>query len=103
MIRHTVHLKFQTSASDEQKRDIFQKLSDLQGLIPGIEGFRQTSNVSVEAPLVRGFLDVFWFDFVDAPARDTYLDHPEHLKVAEAIIPLLEGGIEGAFVCDVEL
>jgi hypothetical protein len=43
--------------------------------------------VSIEAPLVRGFVDLFWFDFRDESVRDAELD----------------GGTEGLFVCDIEL
>lgn len=42
--------------------------------------------------------------FNDAQARDTYLDHPEHKRIAaEVLIPMLEDGINSVIVADYEL
>ncbi|WP_062267169.1 Dabb family protein [Endozoicomonas arenosclerae] len=103
MIRHMVHLRFLNSVSEVEREALFQKLSALQKEIDGIIEFKKVVNVSVEEPLVRGFIDAFWFDFVDANARDHYLTHPEHVRVAEELVQCLDGGLEGVFVCDFEL
>ena len=71
--------------------------------IDGILDFRHFDNVSVETPLVRGFIDVFWFDFRDAGVRDTYLDHPAHKAVGARVVAELEGGLDGVFVADLAL
>ena len=43
----------------------------------------------------------FFMDFVDAVARDRYLEHPEHVKVAqEVIIPQLTKGVQSVTVLD---
>lgn len=103
MIRHLVHLNFIPSASIEQKRDLMDRLARLDDHIDGILDFQARPNVSVETPLVRGFDDMFWFDFRDVSVRDAYLVDPVHQAIGGDIVALTEGGADGVFVCDIEL
>lgn len=57
----------------------------------------------METPLVRGFLDMFWFDFRDLAVRDAYLVDATHMAIGADIVARLEGGADGVFVCDIEL
>ncbi|WP_120633603.1 Dabb family protein [Ruegeria sp. EL01] len=103
MIRHLVHLRFNSDVSDSDKQALYTDLAALSGHIDGILDFQHRKNVSIETPLVRDFNDMFWFDFRDVAVRDTYLVDPTHQEIGGRIVARLEGGAEGVFVCDVEL
>lgn len=103
MIRHIVALRFRAGTSAATKAALFRDLAALRGHIDGILDFRHFDNVSVELPLVRGFNDVFWFDFRDAGVRDAYLADALHQAVGARVVAELEGGAEGVFVFDVVL
>ena len=101
MIRHIVALRFRPSTPQATKDRLYAELRALSGHIDGILDFHARPNVSVELPLVRGFNDVFWFDFRDVAVRDTYLADPVHQAVGGRIVAELEGGADGVFVFDV--
>lgn len=101
MIRHLVHLRFRDDASDTTKQELYERLAGLSGHIDGILDFQLRRNVSVETPLVRGFLDVFWLDFRDEAVRDVYLADPVHQAIGADIVAKLDGGADGVFVCDI--
>lgn len=103
MIRHIVSLRFRPETSAEVKRALYKDLAALSGHIDGILDFRTFANVSVETDLVRGFVDVFWFDFRDLAVRDSYLSDPVHKAIGARIVAELDGGIDGVFVVDVDL
>ena len=103
MIRHLVHLRFRTDVTDAQKQALYDDLRGLSAHIDGIHDFQHRVNVSVETPLVRGFLDMFWFDFSDISVRDAYLIHPVHQAIGARIVEHLDGGADGVFVCDIAL
>lgn len=103
MIRHIVALRFCAGTTDAVKQALYDALADLRGHIEGIEDFRSFTNVSVETPVVRGFNDLFWFDFRDVAVRDVYLADARHQAIGARIVAELEGGIDGVFVADVAL
>lgn len=103
MIRHIVSLRFRSETTAEVKAALYKDLAALSGHIDGILDFRTFANVSVETDLVRGFLDVFWFDFRDRAVRDIYLADPVHQAIGARIVAELDGGIDGVFVVDVDL
>lgn len=103
MIRHIVALRFRQGMKPATKAQLYSELASLRRHIAGILDFRAFENVSPETELVRGFKDVFWFDFGDARARDTYLLDPEHKAIGAKIVAELEGGADGVFVFDVEI
>ena len=103
MIRHLVHLRFAQDTTDTQKQALYDKLAALSGHIDGIHDFQHRTNVSVEIPLVRGFNDMFWFDFTDETVRNTYLEDRVHQAIGAEIVARLEGGADGVFVCDIEV
>jgi len=103
MIRHIVHLRFRSDVSEAVKQDLYARLAGLSGHIDGVLDFQSRANVSVETPLVRGFLDMFWLDFRDTDVRDVYLVDPEHQAIGGDIVAQLDGGADGVFVCDIEL
>ncbi|AKI01978.1 Stress responsive A/B Barrel Domain-containing protein [Hoeflea sp. IMCC20628] len=103
MIRHLVHLRFAKDTSEADKRAIYKDLGALSGHIDGVLDFQHRTNVSVEIPLVRGFDDMFWFDFADITVRDTYLEDSVHQAIGARIVAKLDGGADGVFVCDIEV
>lgn len=103
MIRHIVALRFRAGMPMEAKQALYRDLAALSDHIDGILDFRHFENVSVETPLVRGFDDLFWFDFRDAAVRDVYLDDPAHRAIGARVVAELDGGIDGIFVADVAL
>ena len=103
MIRHLVHLRFRDDVDEAAKRALYDRLAGLANRIDGIADFQHRRNVSVETPLVRGFLDMFWFDFHDAAVRDAYLVDEVHKAIGADIVARTEGGPDGVFVCDIEL
>ena len=102
MIRHIVHLRFQTGVTRAEKEALYVDLAKLSGHIEGILDFQHRENVSVETALVRGFLDMFWFDFQNTAVRDAYLVDEAHQAIGARIVEKVEGGPDGVFVCDVE-
>lgn len=103
MIRHIVALRFRKGTTAQEKQALYDDLAGLRERIDGILDFRSFANVSVETPLVRGFDDLFWFDFQDIATRDAYLVDPVHQAIGTRIVAALEGGAEGVFVADVAL
>ena len=102
MIRHLVALKFKDGTAEAAKTALYDDLAALDQRIDGILDFQSRRNVSVEDPVVRGFRDLFWFDFSDEAVRDAYLVDPEHQAIGSRIIAAVEGGSDGVFVCDFE-
>ena len=81
-------------------------MDDLRRLdrrVDGILDFRTCPNISVEDPLVRGYRDLFWFDFRDASVRDAYLADETHQRIGARLVAELEGGSDGVFVLDFEM
>ena len=103
MIRHVVALRFKPGTTEDEKAGIYRDLAALQGKIDGILDFQTRANVSIEEEMVRGFRDIFWFDFRNRAARDAYLPHPAHKTVGARLLAALEGGADGVFVMDFEL
>ncbi len=103
MIRHLVALRFGAGASEAVKAAIYADLAALDQRIEGILDFQARRNVSPEDELVRGFRDVFWFDFHDVAVRDAYLDDEVHKGIGARIVAATEGGPDGVFVCDFEV
>ena len=101
MIRHIVALNFTDGTSDEVKQGIYDDLAALK--IDGIVDFQARKNVSVEDAVVRGFWDLFWFDFRDVAVRDAYLANAEHQAIGTRIVANCAGGADGVLVMDVEI
>jgi len=103
MIRHFVGVRFREGTAPEVKAGLMADLAGLRDRIDGILDFQARPNISVEDPLVRGFRDVFWFDFKDEAVRDAYLVDEVHQAIGARIVAELEGGADGVFVFDYAL
>jgi hypothetical protein len=102
MIRHIVLARFPTALAPAEVDKVFAALHDLKDKIPGILSVMAGANNSPE-PLARGYTHAFTVDFADAASRDAYLPHPDHLKVAGALVAATEGGVDGILVLDYEV
>ena len=100
MIRHFVALRFRAGTPEATKQALMHDLEALTNRIDGILDFQARPNVSVEDPLVRGFRDVFWFDFESEAVRDAYLADDVHREIGGRMVAELEGGRDGVFVAD---
>ncbi|MEM6461059.1 MAG: Dabb family protein [Pseudomonadota bacterium] len=100
MIRHFVALRFRPDTPDATKKALMDDLEGLRSRINGISDFQVRPNISVEDPMVRGFRDVFWFDFRDEAVRDIYLADEVHQQIGARIVAELDGGPGGVFVAD---
>ena len=103
MIRHIVAMRYREDTLQEVRDQLMADLKALDAHIDGIQDFQVRRNISPEAPVVRGFLDLFWIDFADVAARDAYLDDPAHKAAGARLVAALEGGADGLFVYDFEL
>lgn len=101
MIRHLVFLRYSDETTKSVKERIINDLGALQNEIGGIKAFGHGMNVSPEEAVVRGFKDMFWFDFKDTETRDTYLANETHKGIAARITDATDNGAAGVFVCDV--
>jgi Stress responsive A/B Barrel Domain len=102
MIRHIVLVNLRSDLSADEKGSLFAALAGLKVEIPGIVAFTAGANNSPEA-LNRGYSHGFTVDFVDAAARDAYLPHPDHVKVAKQLVAATQDGVEGILVLDFEI
>ena len=103
MIRHIVAVHFRPEISVPQKAGFYAALQALSGHLTGILDFRSFANVSPEAPVIHGFMDLFWIDFQNAAARDAYLVDPGHRAIGAKLVAAAQGGVAGIQVLDVEL
>ncbi len=102
MIKHIVLLKFKANVTPNKINSAFQQLGNLKSLIPSMSHFSFGENCSPE-DLNKGFTHAFTMEFKDIQGRDAYLNHPEHIRIAQDIIvPLLENGLESALTLDYE-
>ena len=99
MMHHLVVLKIKKNTRPAQITRMFAELDGLKKKIPGLLSFAGGPYSSPEG-LNQGFTHGFVMTFQDGKARDGYLTHPEHEKVKESILPLLEGGLDGVIAFD---
>ena len=103
MIRHIVAVRFRAGVTQGEKDELMTDLRGLSEHIAGIQDFQVRRNVSPEDPVVRGFHDLFWFDFRDEQVRDVYLDDKAHQAIGARLVAAAEGGVDGIFVIDHEI
>lgn len=102
MIRHIVLLKVPTHTSSECLNTMFAALQGLQATIPEIKAFYWGVYQSPEQ-LNCDYNYGFTMDFQDAAGRDYYLNHPDHIRVAqELVLPFLSDGVNSALAFDFE-
>ena len=98
-IQHMVLFEFKPGTTESTINGIFEELSGLQSLCPGIIHFAGGAYSSPEC-MNRTFTHGFLMTFDSAENRDIYLPHPEHERAKALIDPHLEHVI--AFDCEDE-
>ncbi len=101
MITHMVLLKIRRDLPKAQVEAVFEALAALKPKIPGLLSYSAGPYSSPEG-LARGFTHGFVMTFVDAKARDRYLPHPEHERVKQLVLAVLDGGLDGVIAFDYE-
>ena len=87
-VQHVVLVKFK-AGHDGQAPALFSALADLKTKLPGMLAYRYGTNSSPEG-LNQGFTHGFVMSFVDAAARDRYLDHADHEAVKAKYLPFVD-------------
>jgi hypothetical protein len=99
MVTHMVLLRIRKDVPQTKVDEVLGELAGLRGKVPGIVGFSCGKYSSPEG-LHRGFTHGFCMTFADAAARDAYLPHPEHEKVKQSVLAVLDGGLDGVIAFD---
>ncbi len=99
MIIHMVLLRIRADVSPAQVEGLFGFLAGLPAKIPGLVSFSGGPYASPEG-LQRDFTHGFSMSFESAAARDVYLAHPEHEKVKQKVLAILDGGLSGVIAFD---
>ncbi len=102
VIRHVVLCHRRSGASEQEMTEIFKALEGLQAVIPGIISVSAGRDCSPEG-LQSGMTHGFTVDFMDAAARDRYLEHPDHVAIGARLVRATEGGIDGLIVLDLAM
>ncbi len=103
MLRHVVLMQFAAATTQAHIDEVGTGLESLVLRLPGAISVSAGANVSPEG-LDRGFKHGFVMDFDSAGARDTYLEHPDHVSFAEEmVIPALAEGYDSIVVFDYEV
>ena len=85
MIEHIVLLKLKEGTTEAQTQEMLDGLKKLKGLVPGILDVSGGHNNNPEGKSA-GFTYGFIVRFRDAAARDGYIPHPEHQKLAKTLV-----------------
>jgi hypothetical protein len=100
MTKHIVLVKVRPDLAEAQLQLVFAELGGLKNSIAGIINFSWGALNSPEG-LDRGYTHAFEIEFENAAARDAYLPHPEHQRVAgEVLLPALQDGVNSVLVFD---
>ncbi len=98
-VQHMVLVRFKPEVSEETIAESFRQLAELRELIPGILAFDGGPYASHEG-LNQGYTHGFLMTFDSPASRDTYLPHPEHERVKNAILPHVETVVAFDFEAD---
>lgn len=87
MLKHIVAWNFKDGMSEEQKRDAAQMMkAEIEGLL-GIIPELKEMEVLIDL-LPRSNREIALISsFEDEDALQTYIDHPEHIRVVKKILP----------------
>lgn len=102
MIKHCVFVKFRDEFGGAARADIFARLAGLVGDIEGMVDFCHGPNRDFEGRSV-GFTDGFVASFASRGALALYADYPAHLALGSELVSMLQGGVEGLMVFDIEV
>jgi heme-degrading monooxygenase HmoA len=87
---HIALYRWKDAVAPEQIEDVYKRLTSLGLKIPGIIGITCTKN---ESKYSEGYTHVIYVRGRDQVAIDTYLNHPQHTKLAKIIDTMEERGV----------
>lgn len=98
-IKHCVFMQIKPEISQENWLGLFQKLGDLQPIMPGFLSIEFGENLDCEqkSDCNAGFI----IDFADQKSLDHYANHPEHQKLGGQLCEMTIGGADGIMVYDI--
>jgi len=90
MIKHIVLLKIKPGVSKDKIEEMYDNLFRLKDLISGIAMISGGKNNSPENKS-KEYTEGFVLNFENKEIREMYLNHPDHIKVAEQYIsPIID-------------
>ena len=99
MFRHIVLVRVKREVSQDLINEVFTSIGDLQDKISGILDFKWGQYEGSEG-LNDGLNYGFTTDFEDKKSYDHYLPHPEHEKVKDKLLAILDSGAKSVIVFD---
>ncbi len=88
-LNHIVCFQFKDEIPMERRQQAVSDFLALKEEIPEIKSFEGGENISTEG-LDKGFTHCFILGFADEAARDIYVPHPAHKKLAAKNKPLMK-------------
>ncbi|MCC6581305.1 MAG: Dabb family protein [Phycisphaeraceae bacterium] len=79
MVEHMVWIRFKAGVSDARQEEHLAGLRSLAGKIPGVISVKAGKNFTDRS---GGYTHGLLVTLTDRRALETYLPHPEHVKVA---------------------
>ena len=99
MIEHIVLLKLKEGVTEDQTQKLLDGLNRLKETIPGMLDVSGGYNNNPEGKS-GGFTYGFIVRFSDAAARDGYVPHPEHQKLAQELVrPIVDDVLVFDYEC----
>ena len=89
-VQHVVLVRWRADADAARRSAVRAGVRGLADAVPGISALAEGPSISPEG-LEQGHDYGFVVTFEDAAARDAYLPHPDHVRVAEAIGAAADG------------
>ena len=97
MVRHIVLCRFRDDVDAAARQALYDRLAVLCDELPNALAFAAGANVSPEG-LGQGCDEGFVIDFVDADARDAYLEDETHRAIGADLVAMLDGGRDGGLI-----
>jgi hypothetical protein len=88
-LQHVVCLKFKSTATSQDIKNVEQAFEALQQKIPQVMALQWGTNVSKEQRS-KGFTHCYILSFKSDRDLQTYLDHPEHKAFGKTLAPVRE-------------
>ena len=103
MIRYQVHLRVKKGTREAVKTAHYAHQPGRPAHIDGIADFQHRRNPALEMPLMRGFNDMFRFDFRNSTVRDIYREDRACKAIGARIIETPGARAHGVFVSGIGL
>lgn len=87
MYFHIFGFKWKPEATDTQKAQVIVDVKAFKGVVPGLEEVHLGQN---ESPRGQGYSFAGFMRFTNKEAFEAYFTHPEHEKLIQWLMPLIE-------------